>query len=320
MAHNHGQQLFDEPYFVTGTVTKVYQVPNPTGPLTVDVLPLNSNWLAKQIPWFCPAGLTRNARLGMQVGILCIHGSPKFATAMSHIFNTDDPEQHPLYADPLPAAMEMPDDLVLHHDETLAYLRFRNYGSTPQQAGPDGGSPVIFDLAFNSGALLELTEYPPPGYPDPGTNPPEGYVPPPPTRAKLSLQMPSGTNLIIDEPEDQVSNLTLTMSSGAQLALDEPEAGQATLSLTMPSGAEVTIDANGVVTVTAPETLNLVAPTVNVGDDTGTAPLAFKSDVQAVVTAFNAHQHNGVQTGGGVSGTTTRPATPPVGTVNTQAL
>ncbi len=301
MGVNHRTSLFEAPYFVTGSVTKVYPISTTgmyRGLLSVDVLPLHSGWLAQQIPWFCPAGLTRNARLGMQVGILCINGSPKFATALNHIFNQDDPTTAPLYADPLPAAMEMPDDLVMHHDETLAYLRFRNYGSTPQQAGPDGGSPVIFDLAFNSGALLELTEYPPPGYPDPGTNPPEGYVPPPPTRAKLSLQMPAGEYLIIDEPED----------------------GQCVITLQTPSGAEVTIDATGVVTVTAPQTINLVAPTVNIGDSEGTASLAFKSELEALTRVFNEHQHNGVQTGGSVSGTTTMPATPPVGTVNTQAL
>jgi hypothetical protein len=297
MARNHRVQWFDMP-FITGTVTKVYPVTTSgryRKQLYVDVLPIDNSFLASRIPWMAPAGVTRNARNGMQAGIYCVKGSPQFATAWGHVFNQSSV---PAYADPLPSWFEYPDDLVVHHEETQSFIRFRNYGSSATAAGPDLGSPVIFTIGFYSGAFIEFSEYPPPDYPPAPVVPPAPYVPPnPPERGKLDINMPSG----------------------ARVTLDEPAVGECLLSIAMPSGASVNIDQNGNITVTAVENLNLLAPHVYIGSEDGAQELAFKSDVQALTDAFNEHIHIGVQSGIDTSGIPASPAPDPIGTTATQA-
>ncbi len=300
MARNHHNQLFEYPHLLTATVKAVNPVNNPktpTTPLSIDALPINNAFFASGAAWFCQPGITRLPRKGMQVGLMCVNGSAQFAMALGHVFN-NEPDSAPAYQDPLPPSMEYPDDLVIHHEETSSFIRWRNQGSSATTAGPDA-SPLELSFQSLAGANFTFSEYLPPGYPPP---PPEAgqplTPPPPPTRAKLDILMPSG----------------------AEVTIDEPDQGQATLNVTMPSGATIVIDENGVITLTAPETVNIVAPTVNVGDSSGTQELAFKSDVQTLVDALNTHVHGDVANGVGISGQPSMPLPDPVGTTQTFAV
>jgi len=120
---------------------------------------------------------------------------------------------------------------------------------------------------------------------------------PPPIRAKATLTMPF---------------------DGLTLVIDQPAPGDTTVSLTMLNGVTLTIDAAGNVSLVAP-TVTIDSPDVNIGGVTWNE-LAFKSDVEALKTAYDAHTHLGVTTGSGVSGVPQTPAPAPVGTVHTKAL
>jgi len=273
---------------------------DPANPqMRVNVRPLNQGADHKEVLVSLAPGVTRNLRRGQIVELYFVNGSPQLAIATGHVYNLDEPNS--VYGDPLNTVIfRKPDDFIIHHDETGSYFRFRNAGSTDLIAGPDL-SPLIFDFVTLSKLALNITEYVPPGYPPATVTDANGRtttpVPPPPTRAKITLKMPLGATLTFDEPAN----------------------GQSTFSYAHPSGATATVDKDGVWKFTAPQKVLIVAPDLELGNDNGQV-LAYKSDVDTLQSYIDGHSHKNVQSGLGVSGTPVAPAPRAVGTTRTHAV
>lgn len=308
----HGAQQFHYGEAIAAFITKVYPLDPRDRRFYVDAIPNDFRGMAKKAPLFCQPGIKRNLRIGQAVLIVYVNGNAQLPLVVAHGPNN---ENVPAYADPLPTAVVNPDDLVVHHDETQAFARFRAVNSSASGASVDGG-PCLFEITFRSGATLQIEEYNPPGYPLPPPTPPAtNPTPPKPPRAKLTLDMPSGESLVIDEPAQGKATLTLRFAEGDELTRDQN--GNWTLDTTAPN-ANVTINAKQV-TLEGTSKVLIGSPDVELGADGG-QELAFKSDVQAMKTYLDSHIHTGVTAGGGTSGVPSQPSPAPVGTVNTKAF
>jgi hypothetical protein len=256
----------------------------PTPQMLVNIRPLDQSVDHIRVPVFLPPGFTRNFRQGMLVKLFYVDGSPQLAVASGHTFSLDKPGSK--YGDPVPSNAAgpiyvNPDDMVIHHDETGFFMRWRNAGSTPTSAAVDG-SPCIFDVSWLSGLALSVVDYIPPGYApfatsttDPVTGVTTTTTPDPalnlPKRAKLTLTMPQGQSFVLDEPADGESTFTYTHPLGAVISVDAE--GNIVISAAE-SGGTVTVSAGDPLytvydaagAVTGVPSVSTVAPVVALGD------------------------------------------------------
>jgi hypothetical protein len=229
--------------------------------MLVDFIASDSHAFGYQFPVVLPPGLARRPRLGQFAVASYAHGYPQMGYILGHAFNND---QHPTYADPWPLTLFpgeddwsgsadgniIPnlDDFALYHDETGTFWRLRSaQGASPKTAGPFGG-PGIAELRMRSGVVLAFEEYPTLNAPAPPVQPP-GQTPPPPL------------------PAAQRAKLTVTMPAGTQVLYDEPEVGIGTLSVTVPNATgatTLTIAQDGTIVLTASNDVTIDAPGQNV--------------------------------------------------------
>src|SRR4029077_7984694 len=190
------------------------------------------------------------------------------------------------FADPMPAAYQMIDDVLVYSDECASFIRLRNLWSTAGVPGTTGisggdGAPGEIRAHLRSGLELLLTDYAPGAKPSGPLGQP-APVPNPPTRGKASIAMPSGASFVIDEPST----------------------GQCTLLFTHPTGASISVDATGNIVVTAAtgKKASIIASDVELASDSGAADahkVSLKADLTALKTYLDSHTHTGVQTGAG---------------------
>jgi hypothetical protein len=117
----------------------------------------------------------------------------------------------------------------------------------------------------------------------------------------------------------QPAIVEITLATGASLIITESDSTHAHAALLMPSGASIVIDTEGIITATSPKKVVVVAPDVELGDDTSRAAASANvrqadldnvvQQVNAFEAVFNAHIHSGVAGGTATSGTTPTPAT-----------
>ena len=323
--------------------------PNPNPPtigapvLSADILPLDYSTYKVQTPLAFPYGFLRMPRRGQTVVLGHVAGMAQVPLGFMHIFNL---EQNPTVADPLPTdapdgnlLLEYIDDLVIYHDETYAFTRFRCIPT----GGPVGSPMYVELLRGRSGFEFLVSEYAP-------ENPDDTTPPPAPTRAKLSITMPQGATFIIDEPAADQTAMTLTLPTGAGATFqDDSSSGAASASISMPSGASwtmaessdsdttlgythpsgttITVDNDGNVVISSARKVTVQADTevlldcsdVQIGGEGGKT-LSFFEELEAHRTWASTHTHSGVETGGGASGPPIAPPPTPVGTLNTFAI
>lgn len=300
------QQQFVYHEAILGFVSKVYPYVQSEGNLYVDVVPLDLRGLVYKSPIFLTPGMARNFRQFQMVTILYVQSNSQLPIIIGHTFNGDQqyPDLMPTDVTGAQVFANLGDHVVTYHPETSMFERVSAINASPTTAAVDGG-PAKWTRTFASGLSMTVVEYNPPGYPmatPPGTTPTK---PPKPPRAKFSVITPSLFKMLYDEPT----------------------VGKATFQIDHPAGTTINVDINGNVLccVASNATLEIDTDGSNASIVLGkgaVAPaqeLAYKSDVEALRDTFNAHEHNGVMTGGGVSGTPTSPAAAPVGTKVTVA-
>jgi hypothetical protein len=270
-----------------GSVQTVYPIDPQDRRLYVDVLPHDNRGAIIKAPVFQVAGGARHLRKGMTVLVFFIDSNPQMPVVLGHNFNIEQPST--IYADPLVDAHVNIDDYTVPHEETASYYRVRSRNSTGSNGAPDG-SPAQVDFVLNSGTKINIFEY------DPDEAAPANSPPNPPTRARVTLEMPSGFYVLEDEPQT----------------------GQSTVTLSHPTGTVITIDTTGKVTINSPTEILLECNDVQLGAEGGMT-LAFFQELMALTTWAQTHTHSGVQSGGAVSGPPENPPPEPVGTQDTFA-
>ncbi len=278
--HGNRQQWYDAPCLAT--IVGVYPIDSDRR-LYADALPHDNRGPVIKAPVYSLPGAARNVRKNMTVMVVYIDGNPQTPIIFGHNFNSEEPMS--LHHDPLPVPHENIDDHVSAHQETGFWSRVRSWQSTPSQSAPDG-SPAQLDIEFNGGTKLTVYEYPP-----------TGYVAPPPTAKQTS-----------PPPKPDRAKVTILMPSGLEVVADEPATGKSDVMLTHPSGMVLHIDMMGNVTISTPATLEidaaniiLNATNVQVGDKSDGRAFAFNADLVTLQEAFNNHVHPGVQSGGSMT-------------------
>lgn len=256
------------------------------GVLIANVIPYDYRTYYRGMPIAMPYGMIRLPRSRQSIIIQNIDGGSQARVAGMHTFNLE-----PLgsgYEDPLPldgAGTDIfvhSDDLVIYHDETNAYLRFRNTNPGMDQ------SPAQFDLQFRSGMGLQVIETD--GTPGAG-------------QASATLRTPNGAEISLANADASSSTATVKTNGGAKIVLETLDSGDETLtvSLTTSNGpATLTIDSAGNAKFLVPD-----GATVSLGDNVGNSyanKVALLSDLQALESYLNTHIHTGVLTGPLLSG------------------
>jgi hypothetical protein len=245
----HPHRIFHYDTACLAYVTKVYPI-DASRRLYVDATPCDNRGLCIKALVMTAPGFNANFRKGQTVSLHFVNGNPQNPIVTLGHFNSETPGLP--YANPLPIYHENIDDVTLGHFGSGAYIRSRGLHSLPGSAQVDG-APGLHDIGLQSGLKVTYAEYPP----DASTTPP---IPPVPGLAADPIPPPKPTR----------ANVTIAMPSGLHMVLDEPATGQATVAITHPSGATVTMAADGSIVSHSPVSVTTDAA----GTVTETPPVA----------------------------------------------
>lgn len=195
-----------------------------TVPIYADAIPYTMRSPIPQAPMLYPFGIYRAPRLGQMVAVDWFGGIAQSPVMGLHAFNTNTRKSG--YGDPFPLTgpssgkilAPFPDDFIVYHDETFAFLRFRNPESNATTSALDGG-PVQVELTTRSGAQIEILETAQVGYPHTPAPVNNQYIPPP-IAAKITIKSPTGFQIVLDDNEGQ-QTISISTPLGHKIVLDD---------------------------------------------------------------------------------------------------